>query len=101
MINLARSIIAPADMDRDRNLEALEGLPPSVGLCCDRIAPMDVKDEIDATLVKLREMLKALESGDLHIDAPFKGRTEAKVADLRRQIAQYQALLDKQYAERS
>jgi len=41
-------------------------------------------------------MLHALQSGHLHIGGPFDGRTEAKIADLRRQIAQYQSILDKQ-----
>jgi hypothetical protein len=59
---------------------------------------MNVKDWIKAKVAELQEMLGALQSGHLHIGEPFEGRTEAKIADLRRQIAQYQSILDKQQA---
>ena len=59
---------------------------------------MNYIDEIKAEQVELTEMLEALHGGNLHIGAPFEGRTEAKIADLRRQIAQYQAMIDKQHA---
>lgn len=59
---------------------------------------MDVKEEIRATLARLQEMLDALQSGKFHIGAPSEGRTEAKIADLRRQISQYRSILDKQHA---
>jgi hypothetical protein len=55
-------------------------------------------DEIRADLADKQEMLEALEGGQLHIGAPFEGRTEAKIHDLRRQIAEYQAILDKRSA---
>ena len=43
----------------------------------------DIKDKV----AEANEFLKALEGGDLHIGAPFEGRTEAKIHDLKRQIA--------------
>jgi hypothetical protein len=51
--------------------------------------------DIEAKLAEAREFLAALQSGNLHIGAPSEGRTEAKIADLQRQIAEYQAILDK------
>jgi hypothetical protein len=62
--------------------------------------PMSGDDEIRAKLVEAQEMLEALQSGNLHIDHPFEGRTEAKIYDLRRQIAEYQSILDKRHAPR-
>jgi hypothetical protein len=52
-------------------------------------------DDIEAKLIEAQEMLAALEGGNLHIGRPFEGRTEAKMYDLRRKIAEYQAILDK------
>ena len=57
---------------------------------------MNGKDEIKAKVAQLQEMLEALQNGRLYIGAPFEGRTEVKIADLSRQIAQYQSILDKQ-----
>ena len=54
--------------------------------------------EIRAKMAEAQEFLKALESGNLHIGQPLEGRTEAKIADLRRQIAMYQSILDKRRA---
>jgi hypothetical protein len=62
--------------------------------------PTDDED-INAKLVEAREFLEALESGKLHIGAPHEGRTEAKIYDLKRQIAMYQSILDKRHAPRS
>jgi hypothetical protein len=55
-------------------------------------------DDIRAKLDEAQEMLDVLQSGNLHIGRPFEGRTEAKIADLRRQIAEYQSILDKRDA---
>jgi hypothetical protein len=52
-------------------------------------------DDIRAKLADAQAMLEALESGNLHIGRPFEGRTEAKMYDLRRKIAEYQSILDK------
>jgi ATP phosphoribosyltransferase len=57
--------------------------------------PIKGNDEIRAKLVEAQEMLEAMQSGKLHIGLPFEGRTEAKIYDLRRQIAEYQSILDK------
>jgi hypothetical protein len=62
--------------------------------------PMSWNDEIKAKLVEAEEMLEALQSGNLHIGRPFEGRTEAKIYDLRRQIAEYQSILDRRHAPR-
>lgn len=53
------------------------------------------EDEIEVRMTEAQEMLRGLESGNLHIGGPFEGRTEAKMHDLRRQIAEYQAILDR------
>lgn len=52
-------------------------------------------ENVEAKLVEAKRFLEALESGKVHIGAPFEGRTEAKVYDLRRQIAECEAILDK------
>ena len=57
--------------------------------------------DIEARLAEAQEMLEGLQSGNLYIGQPFEGRTEAKIHDLRRQIAEYQSILDKDNAKRS
>ena len=52
-------------------------------------------DDIKATLAEAETFLAGLRGGDLHIGLPFEGRTEAKIADLQRQIAQYQSILSR------
>ncbi len=59
---------------------------------------MSGKDEISARLAEAQEMLESLQTGNLHIGAPFEGRTEAKMYDLRRQIAEYQSILGNLHA---
>ena len=60
---------------------------------------MDEQNEIK--LAEARQMLEALESGNLHVGSPFEGRTEAKIADLRRKIAECQIIKDRSDAARS
>jgi hypothetical protein len=60
--------------------------------------PDSGNEDIEAKLAEAREFLEALEGGKLHIGAPFEDRTEAKMYDLRRQIAMYQSILDKRHA---
>ncbi len=62
---------------------------------------MDSVDDIETKLAEAKEFRDGLRSGNLHIGAPFEGRTEAKIADLERQIAMYQAILDRRYTSRS
>jgi hypothetical protein len=50
--------------------------------------------EIKAKLAEAQEWLAALEKGDMHIGAPFEGRTEAKIHELRRQIDMYESMLE-------
>jgi hypothetical protein len=57
---------------------------------------MDVNEEIRATLARLRELLDALQSGNFQIGTTSERRRETKIADLRRQIARYQSILDRQ-----
>jgi hypothetical protein len=52
-------------------------------------------DDIRAKQTEAQKLLQALQTGPLHIGAPFEGRTEAKITDLRRQIAEYQSIIDK------
>jgi hypothetical protein len=58
-------------------------------------------EDINAKLAEAEEHLKGLESGALHIGAPYEGRTEAKILDLKRQIAMYQSILEKRDAHRT
>ena len=58
-------------------------------------------EDITAKIAEANEFLKGLESGDLHIGAPFENRTEAKIYDLKRQIAIWQSVLDKRDPHRS
>lgn len=48
---------------------------------------------IEERLAEAQAMLEALKKGNLHIGAPGEGRTEAKMFDLRRQIADYRKIL--------
>jgi hypothetical protein len=50
-------------------------------------------DEIRAKLADAEAMLVGLESGGLHLGLPFEGRSEAKAAGLRQDIARYKAIL--------
>jgi len=65
------------------------------------MTPDDDDEDINAKLAEAQEFLKALEGGNLHIGTPHEGRTEAKIYDLKRQIAMYQSILDKRHAARS
>jgi hypothetical protein len=63
-------------------------------------APLSDED-IRARLAEDEDFLTALQSGNLHIGRPSEGRTEAKIADLRRQIAIWQSILAKRRARRA
>jgi hypothetical protein len=56
---------------------------------------------IRAKMADAQGFLEALEGGNVHIGTPFGARTEAKIQELRRQIAMYQSLLDERHANRS
>lgn len=63
----------------------------------------DATDSDDAIRSKIAEnddFIKTLESGNAHIGAPFEGRTEAKIHDLKRQNAMWQSILDRRNADR-
>jgi hypothetical protein len=60
----------------------------------------DSVDDIKAKLAEAEEFLEGLRSGNLYIGLPFEGRTEAKMADLQRQIAMYRSILDRRHAPR-
>jgi hypothetical protein len=62
------------------------------------IVPSEGDEDVNAKLAEAEEFLEALESGKLHIGAPFEGRTEAKMHDLRRQIATYRQTLSRRKA---
>jgi hypothetical protein len=55
-------------------------------------------DEIKAKLAEAQGHLEALQDGHLHIGHPSEHRTEAKIYDLRRQIAEYESILQKRDA---
>jgi hypothetical protein len=63
-------------------------------------ASLSNDEDIEAKIAEAQEFLEALESGDLHIGALFEGRTDAKMHDLRRQIAMYQSILAKRHVPR-
>jgi uncharacterized coiled-coil protein SlyX len=56
--------------------------------------------EIEAKLAEALDHLETLESGDVHLGGLFSGRTEAKILDLKRQIAEHQSVLDELNAQR-
>ncbi len=60
----------------------------------------DSDEAIEAKIAEAQNLLEGLEGGTLHIGAPYEGRTEAKIYDLKRQIAMYQSILDKRHADR-
>jgi hypothetical protein len=55
---------------------------------------MNVKDEIKAKVAQGN--VRGAPKRPSVYWRPFEGRTEVKIADLSRQIAQYQSILDKQ-----
>jgi hypothetical protein len=57
--------------------------------------------DIRAKMADAQGFLEALAGGNVHIGTPFEGRTEAKIHDLRRQIAVYQSIIDERHANRS
>jgi hypothetical protein len=61
----------------------------------------DSDQALEAKIAEALEQLEALESGGLHLGAPFEGRTEAKIFDLQRQIAMWQSILDRRNAPRA
>jgi len=46
-------------------------------------------EDLRTRIADAQGFLEALEGGNIHIGTPFEGRTEAKIYDLRRQIAMY------------
>jgi hypothetical protein len=58
-------------------------------------------EAIKAKIAEAKDFLAGLEGGTLHIGAPFEGRTEARIYDLKRQIGMYQSILDKRHTNRT
>jgi hypothetical protein len=54
-----------------------------------------LRRQIEGQLEEAKSMLAALQSGEVTIAGPFDGRQEAKKFHLRRQIGEWQALLDR------
>lgn len=63
--------------------------------------PDDYLEGIRARMAENQNFLKALKSGHLHIGAPFEGRTEARIYDLERKIADDKAIIEKNDASRT
>jgi hypothetical protein len=61
----------------------------------------DSDDEIRAKIADANEFLRVLQSANLHTGVPLENRTEAKIYDLKRQIATWQSILDKRDIDRS
>ncbi|MGA9949669.1 MAG: hypothetical protein WBQ24_15575 [Xanthobacteraceae bacterium] len=57
--------------------------------------------DIRTKMADAQGFLEALEAGNVHIGTPFEGRTEAKIQELRRQIAMYQSLIAEHQADGS
>jgi hypothetical protein len=57
-------------------------------------------EDLRIKIADAQGFLEALEGGNIHIGTPFEGRTEAKIYDLRRQIAMYQSIIDQRHADR-
>ncbi len=57
--------------------------------------------DIRTKMADAQGFLEALEGGNSHIGTPFEGRTEAKIQELRRQIAMYQSVIAERQANRS
>jgi hypothetical protein len=57
-------------------------------------------EDLRTKIADAQGFLEALEGGNIHIGTPFEGRTEAKIYDLRRQIAMYQSIIDQRHADR-
>lgn len=57
--------------------------------------------DIRTKMADAQGFLEALEGGNSHIGTPFEGRTEAKIQELRRQIARYQLVIDQRHPNRS
>jgi hypothetical protein len=57
-------------------------------------------EDLRTRIADAQGFLEALEGGNIHIGTPFEGRTEAKVYDLRRQIAMYQSIIDQRHVDR-
>jgi hypothetical protein len=64
------------------------------------IAPYSDED-LNAKIEENRAFLDALESGRVHVGHPSEGRTEAKIAQLRRDNAMYQSILDGRRPDRT
>jgi hypothetical protein len=60
----------------------------------------DSDEDLRTRIADAQGFLEALEGGNIHIGTPFEGRTEAKVYDLRRQIAMYQSIIDQRHVDR-
>jgi hypothetical protein len=57
-------------------------------------------NQIRAELAQEQEFLEGLQSGKLYYGHPSDGRTEAKIFDLHRKIAEHQAILNRHHALR-
>jgi hypothetical protein len=64
-------------------------------------ADPDSDEAIKAKITEAQDFLAGLEGGTLHIGAPYEGRTEARIYDLKLKIAMYQSILDKRHANRT
>ena len=56
--------------------------------------------DIRAKMADAQGFLEALEGGNVRIGNSFQGRTEAKIQELRRQIAMYRSVIDERHANR-
>lgn len=56
-------------------------------------------EHLRADQLEMKDMPEAFETGKIHSGNPWEGRTEAKMHDLRRKIAEHQLLIEKHDAK--
>ena len=56
---------------------------------------MALIDDLRAKRAELADELAALETGQLHIGNPWEGRTEARMHDIRRKLAECELQIEK------
>ena len=64
----------------------------------DRVDDQGSDHDIRAKIADAQGFLEALEDGNVHIGTPFAARTDAKIQNLRRQIAMYQSIIEERHA---
>jgi hypothetical protein len=75
------------------------GLASRAGL--EKLMALTYVENLWAKRIELQDELAGFETGRLYIGNPWEGRTDAKMRDLRREIAEYDLLIEKNDASRT